>query len=101
MGQNEWDKMHERIKAANYEIRESASQARRAEIKVDEARGRYAEAERHLMETISKATGVDQWDLYLGSWKCTESPTGMCLYDQKSDPCCDQCLVCGDPDERK
>jgi|LWDU01.1.fsa_nt_gi hypothetical protein len=34
-------------------------------------------------------------------WVCSTSPTGKCAYDDGSDPAHDQCLYCGDPEERK
>ena len=34
-------------------------------------------------------------------WDCKDSPTGSCFYDQREDPCHDECLVCGEPEERK
>lgn len=35
------------------------------------------------------------------SWVCLKSPTGFCCFDEKNDQCLDNCLICGDPDERK
>ncbi len=29
------------------------------------------------------------------------SPIGYCVYNDEEDPCCDSCLYCGMPDERK
>ena len=37
----------------------------------------------------------------VGAWGCEESPIGVCVYDDEADPCNDECLVCGHPDERK
>ncbi len=38
----------------------------------------------------------------LGHWDCPDSPIGRCFYDHMTDPgYLDQCLVCGNPDERK
>jgi hypothetical protein len=34
-------------------------------------------------------------------WPCSTSPTGRCVYDDTNDPAHDQCLYCGDPEERK
>ena len=33
-------------------------------------------------------------------WQCEDSPVGLCVYDSQ-DRGSDQCLFCGDPDERK
>ena len=34
-------------------------------------------------------------------WQCEDSPVGLCVYDSINDPASDQCIFCGDPDERK
>jgi hypothetical protein len=44
---------------------------------------------------------VDEDSLYFGYWECKESPTGHCIYDVAEDPWKDECLICGDPSERK
>jgi hypothetical protein len=36
-----------------------------------------------------------------GTWDCSTSPTGFCVYDENEDPIHDFCLFCGDPEERK
>jgi hypothetical protein len=33
--------------------------------------------------------------------KNSKNPLGYCVYDTDDDPACDQCLYCGQPDERK
>lgn len=40
-------------------------------------------------------------DLVGGHYDCDDSPTGNCIYDGFEDPCLDECLFCGQPDERK
>lgn len=41
-------------------------------------------------------------DLYFSElWECSTSPTGYCVYDEKTDPVHDSCLFCKDPEERK
>lgn len=35
------------------------------------------------------------------TWECETSPVGVCVYDDTDDPMHDQCLFCGDPEERK
>jgi hypothetical protein len=39
--------------------------------------------------------------IVIGTWECSNSPIGVCFYDDDEDRCHDQCLICGDPDERK
>jgi hypothetical protein len=34
------------------------------------------------------------------TWEC-ENPLGKCFYNVVKDPMMDECLVCGDPSERK
>lgn len=34
-------------------------------------------------------------------WECPESPVGTCMYDSVKDPAYDNCLICGEPYERK
>lgn len=35
------------------------------------------------------------------SHNCSTSPTDYCAFDIDVDPCCDDCLFCGQPEERK
>ena len=48
--------------------------------------------------------GVENCDdpagFLLGGWECAGSPTGYCVYHDR-EPRHDQCLFCGDPEERK
>ncbi len=38
----------------------------------------------------------------VGGWFCPQNKaTGLCEYNIKDDPCCDVCLHCGQPEERK
>ena len=36
-----------------------------------------------------------------GGWYCPVNPTGQCQYDYEIDPLGDNCVHCGNPDERK
>lgn len=41
-------------------------------------------------------------DLVRGDeWHCPDSPNGVCWYDHEDDSCHDQCIFCGEPEERK
>jgi hypothetical protein len=45
---------------------------------------------------------LGSFDLVIGDyWECPESPTGHCVYDRYEDPAHDNCIFCGDPEERK
>lgn len=33
--------------------------------------------------------------------RCGSAPYGSCVYDDRNDPANDECLYCGEPDERK
>jgi biotin synthase-like enzyme len=37
----------------------------------------------------------------IGTWDCPNSPIKTCVYDIEKDPCEDDCIYCGQPDERK
>jgi hypothetical protein len=43
------------------------------------------------------------WTYQLTSWhwKCEESPANMCIYDLVEDRARDNCIFCGQPEERK
>lgn len=34
-------------------------------------------------------------------WDCSKSPTKYCIYDRYKDPAHYQCVICGNPEERK
>ena len=51
-------------------------------------------------ELLEEATGTCG-KLAPGTWDCESSPIGVCAYDLDDDLCCDQCVFCGDPEERK
>lgn len=40
-------------------------------------------------------------NISIGSHECKESPIGICFYNNREDPVWDNCLICGDPHERK
>jgi hypothetical protein len=50
---------------------------------------------------IEHREDIKDEDIVTGCWECENSPTGECFYDSKEDPCLDECLICGEPDERK
>lgn len=39
--------------------------------------------------------------IVIGYHECKDSPIGICFYDNMEDPALDDCLICGEPDERK
>lgn len=39
--------------------------------------------------------------LVFGGHSCDKSPTKSCVYAHYDDPCHDDCLYCGNPEERK
>lgn len=55
--------------------------------------------EEHYKERRAQVPTVE--DLIFGGWSCPASPTGHCMYDDHNDTCHDNCLFCGDPEERK
>lgn len=66
-----------------------------------EAAHREAElkAAAELVKLMELEAGAE--DLKLGMWECEDSPTGRCVYNKTEDPWLDECLICGDPSERK
>ncbi len=61
---------------------------------------RLSTRKKHVdIEKLEKITGRE--DLVIGTWKCKRSPIGICAYDSEQDPCLDDCVFCGNPDERK
>ena len=53
------------------------------------------------IKIIAEFFGADTGHIEIGSWECKDSPIGICFYDGMEDPALDDCLVCGNPDERK
>jgi len=37
----------------------------------------------------------------VGTWNCDKSPCGLCCYHHYVDPVHDECVFCGNPEERK
>jgi hypothetical protein len=60
----------------------------------DEAHGAYK-------TEIGRLVGRDPDVLELGHWPCTGSPIRLCMYDMSTDERDEECLFCGQPDERK
>lgn len=51
---------------------------------------------------LDKHLGEDegQWHT-VGEWDCEKSPVGLCVYHFIEDPAKDNCIFCGNPQERK
>jgi len=58
---------------------------------------------KNLRQEIASNLGMHENHkrLMIGHWKCEESPSGTCVYDYIQDPLNDECLICGEPEERK
>ena len=62
-----------------------------------------------LSDTMSTGTKVlaTRWHLHFSPrlghsvWDCEESPVMLCIYDSNRDPAMDECIFCGEPDQRK
>jgi len=52
-------------------------------------------------KNLKEHANLNPNNLLLGFWNCEDSPTGECVYDEFDDPMSDNCLYCGEPDERK
>jgi len=63
----------------------------------------YAIGERRL-ELAAKALGLSSGDIeteWIHECEDERNPTGQCVYNGFDDPCWDECLFCGEPNERK
>lgn len=60
-----------------------------------------SEAEQAFLEELGRIIERDPRNLQAGSWDCDGSPTGLCVYDMATDEQDDECLFCGNPNERK
>lgn len=58
-------------------------------------------AEYALREALAQQYDLKAETLTLGHWECPDSPIKRCVYNQDVDPCCDDCIICHDPEERK
>jgi hypothetical protein len=76
---------------------------RRAAEAVVEAQNRYEELHEKVMKYAMDQLGLNEMTCILveGPHECIKSPTRQCLYDDEEDPSHDDCLVCGEPEERK
>lgn len=47
--------------------------------------------------------GWEQWFEYVCTpfWDCPDSPVGWCVYNHSTEPAHDNCIFCGEPEERK
>lgn len=61
-----------------------------------------AELDGHIRKMAAAHLNVDYTTIIVTSagHSCKESPTGMCIYET-IDFCRDDCVICGEPDERK
>ena len=61
------------------------------------------DSEVQVIETIRNLFDLSHPDtrIKLGGHQCVASPIGYCIYDARTDPACDDCLVCHEPQERK
>ena len=78
-------------------------ECRRAHEAVREAEEQYEALHEKLMGYAYEKLGLTELDATLveGPHECIKSPTRHCLYNDDEDPCHDDCLVCGEPEERK
>lgn len=44
---------------------------------------------------------IEASDIYIGHWACGNSPIKVCCYNWYLDRSMDNCLFCGNPEERK
>lgn len=56
-----------------------------------------------LMKRLKEDTGIDCPETFIRGegCDCPTSPIKTCVYDGQKDPCCDDCIYCHQPFERK
>lgn len=59
------------------------------------------QVKRKRLDLIFDATGLQESEICIGSWACSNSPIGRCVYDMVEDPDCDFCVFCNGSLERK
>jgi len=61
------------------------------------------ERDKAVVKLLNEKLGTtyESDDITEGYWECPTSPTAKCVYDEAEDGCHDNCLFCGDPEERK
>jgi hypothetical protein len=78
--------------------------ADRVESLQDQLEEAESEYETAAEPAIRAAKGIpaDHY-IQLGTWECSDSPTGRCAYDMTDEDLAgdDECIFCGHPDERK
>lgn len=62
---------------------------------------RIAELGEERNEYLGRILGEDPTHLTIGSWGCPTSPIKVCVYDAASHMGNEECLICGEPSERK
>lgn len=77
----------------------------RLEEEITTLENQLSRKENELFETemkiISEFFGQTVKNIETGYHECKDSPIGICFYDNMEDPALDDCLICGEPDERK
>jgi hypothetical protein len=60
-----------------------------------------SEAEQAYLDELGRIIERNPRTLETGSWPCDTSPTGLCVYDMATEEQDNECLFCGNPNERK
>lgn len=82
-------------------IQDLGAEEDRSRAQLAEAKGRLEAVQTHLKKALGEAYNIHPFDVELGGWRCSDSPTGWCFYDRGKDRALDFCIICGGPDERK
>ncbi len=65
-----------------------------------ENEARESAAEFMLADAIATHFDIPPDSGTVGSWQCTQSPIGVCVYDSENDFSRDDCVICHQPAER-
>lgn len=79
-------------------LQSASREVQNTTIAMSVVRRAHAHAERQVDAELERMLGMR---VARGGWACPESPTGSCIYDPAEDPSHDECIICGEPSERK
>ena len=71
----------------------------KAQEKVQDAQNHLLAVNKRITTYVQERQGRNH--IVTHEWGCKESPYWTCVYDDHLDPMHDECIFCGDPEERK
>lgn len=74
---------------------------RKTQIAIEQSLGEVERMIEQVEMDALRDAGFTSGYLVVGSWTCSKSPIALCVYDDEVDQAWDECIFCGQPDERK